>query len=151
MKLDIKMDMSILDKIKAFESKFPGQIDEAVKATAATTMGNIMKATPVVTGNLRRKWLIKKVSNMVYEVYNKVKYAPHVEWGTKPHDIEGNPLLRFKTKDGWRSAKKVHHPGTTGAKMMQNEIPKAQELLKLNVRNKIAELWKALKSFKRGY
>ena len=149
--MDIQMDTSILEQIKAFQAKFPGQIDEVVRVTSNETLNEITKETPVKTGNLRRKWLLKRVSDSVYEIYNKVKYAPHVEWGTKAHDIEGNPLLKFKTKDGWRSAKKVHHPGTTGKKMMQNAIPGAQEKLKLNVAKKIKELWDAVKSFKKGY
>lgn len=45
------------------------------------------------------------------------KYAVYVDRGTKPHDIHGNPLLKFYwPKIGaWVALRKVKHPGTMGA------------------------------------
>lgn len=46
-------------------------------------------------------------------VSNDTPYGPHVEWGTDPHTIEGNPLLSFEWRGRDHVFHSVQHPGTS--------------------------------------
>jgi hypothetical protein len=63
---------------------------------------------------LRRSIGVKSINWRNFKVYSNAKYAPYLEFGTRPHII--NPVrrkaLRFLYKGKIVFAKKVHHLGT---------------------------------------
>jgi hypothetical protein len=141
--LDIKFDKDLKKLVNQFQAAFPGEMDTVVKNVAADAMGKIMIDTPVKTGNLRLKWYLKKVKDSEWFIKNDVKYAAPVEYGSRPHDIEGNPFLYFKNEEGKLIRKhKVHHPGKAAVKMMRNQIPYIQSQLVLKSKEMIQRLWK---------
>lgn len=145
-KMEIKWSKNPIKLIESFEKKFPQVIDTVVRDTTAETLKNIMKDTPVKTGNLRRNWFIRKVKDSVYFIINKVKYAPHVEYGTKKHDIYGNPFLHWKSKEfGWIKKRKVTVSGIRAVKMMRNQIEPTKTLLMNKMKEAIRTLWIASK------
>jgi hypothetical protein len=56
-------------------------------------------------------------------------YASHVESGTKPHVIHGNPVLRFQVGGQTVVTRKVDHPGTPSLPFMGPAYLKAERAL----------------------
>ena len=74
------------------------------------------------TGTLRRS-IQKKVEGANRGiVYTDEKYAPYVEFGTKPHVItpKNRKMLAFKVNGKVIFAKKVNHPGTRAYNYMRD-------------------------------
>jgi hypothetical protein len=137
--LDIRWEIPPEKLIEAFNTKFPGVLNQVVLEVAAKTQENIMKTTPVKTGNMRRNWLIRKISDCVYEIYNEVKYALWIEEGTRAH--EAGPFIgdRKDGTHGWIARKRV--AGIKARKIMHAQIKPAQDMLMLRVKAKIQQLW----------
>lgn len=68
---------------------------------------------PVKTGQLRESLGVRVETNRVI-VGPSAKYAPYVEFGTKPHEIRAKNAgaLAFKVGGNTVIVKKVNHPGT---------------------------------------
>ena len=147
--LDIRWEQPPEKLIEAFNAKFPGVLNQVVLDVTTKTQENIMKATPVATGNLRRNWKIRKIADCVYDLYNEVKYALWIEDGTKAHGPKTAPYLHFKIGSQWIRTKKV--AGIKAFKMMHDQIQPAQDMLTLKCKEKIQQLWDAYKSFTGGY
>ena len=69
--------------------------------------------SPVKTGKLRGSIQVRKMGRGMRDIYTPTKYAPYVEYGTRPH------LIIPKHFDGylyWKGAEHpvrfVNHPGT---------------------------------------
>jgi len=82
-------------------------------------------------GHLKGSWKVGSVKALaggtVYTVpvYTNDPVAPHVEYLTRPHEIQAKRggVLRFPGKGGgWVFAKLVHHPGSIGAHMMATAL-----------------------------
>ena len=141
--LDIKFDKDLKKLIDQFTQKFPQEMDTVVRDVAADGMKQIMIGTPVKTGFLRAKWYLKKVKDSEWLIKNDVPYAPPVEYGSKAHDIEGNPFLYFKNQDGKLIRKRsVHIRKRAGVKMMRSQMKYIQSQLKLKTKEMIQRLWK---------
>lgn len=92
----VKVDVSGLEKFRAAlgNAKVDRHIEAAVKETALTAYGATKKATPVVTGTLRREWKLtpveKEGSSFTAALYNDTKYAPYVEYGHRTNRKDGS-------------------------------------------------------------
>jgi len=96
--------------------------------------------TPLKTGNLRSSWFraptIDEGTRYTSYVRTEVSYAPYVNYGTglwgpehRKYLIEPHPPRRFLAwydpksafagKSGWVYARRVWHPGSEGAHMVQ--------------------------------
>lgn len=65
-------------------------INKGFAVAGPVVQGSARKETPVLTGTLQRGW--KTLAwNMYYEIYNRTKYGPFVNWGTK--FITANPFM----------------------------------------------------------
>lgn len=59
------------------------------------------------------------------EVFGEVGFvraggaARFLEYGTPPHEIHGNPFLRFQVNGQWVTTRLVKHPGTAERPFMQ--------------------------------
>jgi hypothetical protein len=68
-------------------------------------------------------------------------YASFVDGGTRPHEIRGNPLLTFKTRDGrWVTTHLVQHPGTKADGFMGRAYLKAERVILREVEVGVARL-----------
>lgn len=88
----------------------PATFGVAVAESAEYIAGQAKALTPVDTSNLKNSINVKyKNSGMTAEIGTPVEYAPHVEFGTRPHKITSNRGL----SDGTTFfGKEVNHPGT---------------------------------------
>lgn len=83
--------------------------------TAIRIESNAISRTPVDQGNLKRSMGKRPLlGGLVAEIFNTAEYAPHVEFGTRPHEIRPRTArLLSWMKNGRRFfARKVQHPGT---------------------------------------
>ncbi len=62
--------------------------------------------------SFNKLWRIEKTGFLKFELVNDHKVAQYLEYGTKPHVIEGD--LHFKIDESWIRTKKVNHPGFKG-------------------------------------
>lgn len=85
MKADFSGLTKLQEQIWQMTSEKDRLIEQAAKGLAKAFLAQVKKATPVDTGNLRRKWTIKdikKVGNAyTCTVINPVQYASYVEYG----------------------------------------------------------------------
>lgn len=62
-------------------------LDPAVHATAGAVMTLMIQKAPVDTGRLKDSFNVQKAGVLRYSIGTNVRYARHVEYGTKPHII----------------------------------------------------------------
>jgi hypothetical protein len=77
--------------------------------------------TPVRTGSLRAAWKTRSQKTSTggwVEVSNDVKYAPDIEYGTKPHTITAVNAKVLTDGKGNFFGKTVDHPGTRPRPML---------------------------------
>ena len=94
--MSIKVDVSGFAKYRASlgNAKVEQHIQGALKETVITALGATKKATPVITGPLRRDWkvtpVMKEGTAYVASLYNDTKYAPYVEYGHRTNRKDGS-------------------------------------------------------------
>lgn len=94
--MSIKVDVSGFAKYRASlgNAKVEQHIQGALKETVITALGATKKATPVITGTLRREWkvtpVMKEETAYVASLYNDTKYAPYVEYGHRTNRKDGS-------------------------------------------------------------
>lgn len=114
--------MSFTFTIKMYDARIRALMTErggmVAKDTArrATSVTNCSRASaPVRTGRLRSsiQWRYAPgIEAIGAEVFTNTPYALHMEFGTRPHPIVGNPILRFVASDGQTLfRRRVNHPG----------------------------------------
>lgn len=100
------------------------------------------------TGDLRRSITRRVEGPHKGVIFTDVKYAPYVEFGTKPHVItpKNKKFLVFKSGGRTVFAKKVNHPGTRAYNYMRDafeenkpKIAKIYDQLALKVVKELAE------------
>ena len=112
----IKIDSSDLNKFSVILRELPDEIKNDVRKLVKNSAFNIERdaksSASVKTGHLRRS-ISTKMGDMEATIHtSNLKYAPMVEFGTKPH------IIRAKNKKAlyWKGAKhpirKVNHPGS---------------------------------------
>lgn len=97
-----------------------GIVDVYTRQKSDTIAGVARQLVPVKTGRLRAS-IKAQQSHQVsgrftsgYEVQADTPYATYVHEGTRPHVIEGHPLLVFQVGSTTVFTTRVNHPGTRG-------------------------------------
>ena len=112
----IKIDSSALNKFSVEVGKLSDEIKDDVRKVVKNSAFNIERnaksSASVKTGHLRRS-ISTKMGDMEATIHtSNLKYAPMVEFGTRPH------IIRAKNKKAlyWKGAKhpirRVNHPGS---------------------------------------
>ena len=96
------------DKTKDNVQKVLNNTGFKIEAQAKT---NLNRNKSVVTGHLMRG-ITTKIGNMEVTVHtSNIKYAPMVEYGTKPHIIKAKNKKALYWKGASHPVKSVRHPG----------------------------------------
>ena len=111
-------------KIEVDTSRFKIDLDGIEKAisreledTAHKIERQAKELVPVDTGKLRSS-IDASGSGMKYEITASTPYARHIEYGTRPHVITGNPDLVWEGQING-PVHMVHHPGNKAYKYME--------------------------------
>lgn len=97
-----------------------GMVDVYTKGKAGAVKTAARQIVPVKTGRLRNSIRVQQSHELSgrfvsgYEVTADTPYATFVHEGTRPHVIQGNPLLVFQIGSTTVFTRRVHHPGTRG-------------------------------------
>lgn len=113
--VEVKGERQVIGKFKAYQVSKRMGIRRIVMETTTRVESSAISRVAADKGNLKKN-MGKETYNggMAGEVYNTSEYGPHVEFGTRPHEIrpKKGKFLSW-LKDGKRIfAKKVRHPGT---------------------------------------
>ena len=116
----IKIDTSELDKfsvyLKAKSEEDEKKIQKVLKNSAMTiqknAISNLTNNGSVNTGHLRRS-ISTKMGDMEATIHtSNLKYAPMVEFGTRPHIIRAKNKKALYWKGATHPVKQVNHPGS---------------------------------------
>jgi hypothetical protein len=97
-----------------------GIVDRYTKGKAGAVAGKARQIVPVKSGRLRGSIKVAQARDIRgrysvgYNVEADAPYARYVHDGTRPHVIEGNPLLVFQIGGATVFTRRVNHPGTKG-------------------------------------
>lgn len=116
MRIDIQLaglDSEIRNLERFAERKIQG-IKRVVAESAASVLSEATALAPVDQGNLKNSGNMRiKEDGLKADVFFTAEYAPHVEFGTRPHKIKAKGgVLHFKVNGRDVFAKEVNHPGT---------------------------------------
>ena len=115
----IRIDTNELDKfaveITKLDDKTKDNVQKVLNNTGfnieAQAKINLNRNKSVVTGHLRRG-IATKIGNMEVTVHtSNIKYAPMVEYGTRPHIIRAKNKKALYWKGAKHPVKSVRHPG----------------------------------------
>lgn len=102
---DFKQLQELQKKLEKVERQRADFCEMCAKELAARLWTLAGKRTPVVTGELQRKWAMgviqKQGVNYVIEVINPVEYASYVEYGHRQTPGRYVPALGKRLKKGW--------------------------------------------------
>ena len=116
----IKIDTSELDKfsvyLKTKSEEDEKKIQKVLKNSAMTiqknAISNLTNNGSVNTGHLRRS-ISTKMGDMEATIHtSNLKYAPMVEFGTRPHIIRAKNKKALYWKGATHPVKQVNHPGS---------------------------------------
>lgn len=113
----LTVDMEAVAKARKDFAKFPAilakELERAMKRLVLIIEAKAKELCPVDTGLLQSSITPVVESWMYGYVGTNVVYAPHVEYGTGPHEIRAkdSPILANADK-GIIFGKSVNHPGT---------------------------------------
>ena len=138
----IKIDTSELDKfsvyLKTKSEEDEKKIQKVLKNSAMTiqknAISNLTNNGSVNTGHLRRS-ISTKIGDMEATIHtSNLKYAPMVEFGTRPHIIRAKNKKALYWKGATHPVKQVNHPGSKAKPYLipafEKEIPYFVEKLK---------------------
>ena len=112
----IKIDSSDLNKFSVILRELPDEIKDDVRKVVKNSAFNIERnaksSVNVKTGHLRRS-ISTKMGDMEATIHtSNLKYAPMVEFGTKPHIIRAKNKKALYWKGASHPVKQVSHPGS---------------------------------------
>ena len=112
----IKIDSTDLNKFSVILRGLPDEIKddirEVVKNSAFNIERNAKSSASVKTGHLKRS-ISTKMGDMEATIHtSNLKYAPMVEFGTRPHIIRAKNKKALYWKGATHPVKKVNHPGS---------------------------------------
>lgn len=131
--LKVDIDTSDFDlKIRLLRSGLDEIGPEIIKDTTDLLERELMAITPVRSGKLLAS-IRSQVFGLTGEVSTNSGYGLFVDVDTTPHEIIGNPFLRFELGNKTIYARKVMHPGTKGQHLrlrtLTNARPQVKEIL----------------------
>ncbi len=91
-------------------------------------------AAPVLTGETRANTQAELIGPHTLRVSANTPQAVFTDQGTRPHRIEGNPVLRWFVAGEARFARYVEHPGTTATHWFSNLRPRVVAIIKAAMR-----------------
>ena len=133
----IRIDTNELDKfaveITKLDDKTKDNVQKVLNNTGfnieAQAKINLDRNKSVVTGHLRRG-IATKIGNMEVTVHtSNIKYAPMVEYGTKPHIIKPKNKKALYWKGAKHPVKSVRHPGSRAKPFLIPAFEKEKEVL----------------------
>ena len=112
----IKIDSSDLNKFSVILRELPDEIKndvrKVIKSSAFNIERNAKSNVNVKTGHLRRS-ISTKMGDMEATIHtSNLKYAPMVEFGTRPHIIRAKNKKALYWKGATHPVKQVNHPGS---------------------------------------
>ena len=112
----IKIDSSDLNKFSVMLRELPDEIKndvrKVVKNSAFNIERNAKSSASVKTGHLKRS-ISTKMGDMEATIHtSNLKYAPMVEFGTRPHIIRAKNKKALYWKGATHPVKQVRHPGS---------------------------------------
>ena len=112
----IKIDSSDLNKFSVILRELPDEIKndvrKVVKNSAFNIERNAKSSASVKTGHLKRS-ISTKMGDMEATIHtSNLKYAPMVEFGTRPHIIRAKNKKALYWKGARHPVKSVRHPGS---------------------------------------
>ena len=112
----IKIDSSDLNKFSVTLRELPDEIKDDVRKVVKNSAFNIERnaksSASVKTGHLRRS-ISTKMGDMEATIHtSNLKYAPMVEFGTRPHIIRAKNKKALYWKGAKHPVKQVNHPGS---------------------------------------
>ena len=112
----IKIDSSDLNKFSVILRELPDEIKndvrKVVKNSAFNIERNAKSSASVKTGHLKRS-ISTKMGDMEATIHtSNLKYAPMVEFGTRPHIIKAKNKKALYWKGASHPVKQVSHPGS---------------------------------------
>ena len=112
----IKIDSTDLNKFSVILRELPDEIKNDVRKVVKNSAFNIEKnaksSASVKTGHLRRS-ISTKMGDMEATIHtSNLKYAPMVEFGTRPHIIRAKNKKALYWKGASHPVKQVSHPGS---------------------------------------
>ena len=112
----IKIDSSALNKFSVEVGKLSDEVKndvrKVVKNSAFNIERNAKSSASVKTGHLRRS-ISTKMGDMEATIHtSNLKYAPMVEFGTRPHIIRAKNKKALYWKGATHPVKQVRHPGS---------------------------------------
>ena len=112
----IKIDSSDLNKFSVILRELPDEIKndvrKVVKNSAFNIERNAKSSASVKTGHLKRS-ISTKMGDMEATIHtSNLKYAPMVEFGTRPHIIRAKNKKALYWKGASHPVKQVSHPGS---------------------------------------
>lgn len=133
--VEVDLDMEPLQKwVEHVKREAPKVFDEFLDNSSSLIAETMRMKAPIRTGFLRDSIIIHKSGDTV-EVGPTAPYAPHVEFGTRPHIIEPvqASVLAFEIDGQTVFAKRVQHPGFPGRFFIKSTseecLPKLRELV----------------------
>lgn len=150
--IQIKGLDSLINDAKRVGGNMTEKLREAMVASTTGVQNDAKAINPSSfknqTGTLRRS--IQKRVEGAHKgvVFTDIPYAPHVEFGTKPHTIypKKAKMLAFKVGGKMVFARKVNHPGTRAYNYMKDafesnkpKIMKIYDRLALEVVQELAK------------
>ena len=112
----IKIDSTDLNKFSVILRELPDEIKndvrKVVKNSAFNIERNAKSSASVKTGHLKRS-ISTKMGDMEATIHtSNLKYAPMVEFGTRPHIIRAKNKKALYWKGASHPVKQVSHPGS---------------------------------------
>ena len=112
----IKINADELNKFSVEVIKLSNEVEEDVKKVVKNSAFNIERnaksSASVKTGHLRRS-ISTKIGDMEATIHtSNLKYAPMVEFGTRPHIIRAKNKKALYWKGATHPVKQVNHPGS---------------------------------------
>lgn len=119
--------ITLVDGFDQVIADFNDRTTERYLAAADQLLEELQEAAPVNTGFLRDSISIEITDlgseQLTLTVLVEADYADDLNFGTRPHPIEGRPVLRFQwpdapaglepDEDGFFYFRSVNHPGST--------------------------------------
>ena len=127
----IKIDSSDLNKFSVTLRELPDEIKDDVRKVIKNSAFNIEKnaksSASVKTGHLRRS-ISTKMGDMEATIHtSNLKYAPMVEFGTRPHIIRAKNKKALYWKGASHPVKQVSHPGSKAKPYLIPEFEKEKD------------------------